>query len=385
MAEDIGGVAGTGSLGANQDNMGATPVVAPRNTPGEVLTVGQQKSFSAPAPKVSNDLVLLFAQQTFDLAVKAPLRNRLIWDQFASVSLSEGGAVNGKSVRKFFGDDIDETGSDIPLLENVDVDSVAFSGRAIDFTLREYGRAVSRTRLAQVISKINIDPMIVDRVAWDAARAQNKLAKAAFIAGASTGVTYINPDGSTVASVPASLDAGTAATDFLSTTALQVAIATLEMQNVLPFRNGNYILLTGPKGAQHLKNERNTGGFRYVTARNEGAAGNSLYRGTVGMVEGAEIVVSNDVPDGFAYLIGQDALAKAHANSEGYGANPSTIVAPIIDKLRRFLSWGWLHYVGYSVFDTRAIVTIPISTEFRPEGTEGASTLPGTVTEVTGW
>lgn len=379
---DTTGAAGTGSLGANQDNMGATPVVAPRNTPGEVLTVGQDASFSAPAPKISNDLVLLFAQQAFDLAVKAPLRDKLIWDQFATVSVAEGGAVNGKSVRKFFGDDIDKTGGTTPLLENVDVDSVAFAGKAVDCTLREYGRAVSRTRLAQVISKINIDPMIVDRVAYDAARAVDILAMTAFTAGT---VNYIDAAGASTASVFNKVAAGTPATDFLSTTVLQAAIARLEQNNVLPFRNGNYVLLTGPVGAQHLKNERDTGGFRYVTARNEGTAGNSLYRGTIGMIEGAEVVVANSVPAGKAYLIGQDAFMKAHASQEGYGAQPSTLVSPVIDKLRRFLSWGWLHYVGYSVFDTRATVEIPISTAFRPEGTAGASTLKPTVTAATGW
>jgi hypothetical protein len=382
---DTAGVAGTGTPGANQDFAAVSPNTTPARTPGEVLTVGQQKSFSAPVPKVSNDMVLLFAQQAFDLAVKKPLRDKMIWDQFASVSVSEGGAVNGKSVRKFFGDDIDPTGADVPLLENVDVDSVAFAGRGVDCTLREYGRAVSRTRLAQVISKINIDPMIVDRVAYDASRAQDLLAKTAFTTGVTSGISYVLPDGTTQASVPASLTVGTAATDFLSTTSLQVAIATLEAKNVLPYRNGNYILLVGPVGAQHLKNERDTGGFRYVTARNEGAAGNSIYRGTIGMVEGAEIVVSNTVPAGHAYLIGQDAFMKAHANQEGYGAMPATVVAPQIDKLKRFLSWGWLHYVGYSLFDTRAIVHIPISTAFRPEGAAGASTIDLAVTAVTGW
>jgi hypothetical protein len=146
------------------------------------------------------------------------------------------------------------------------------------------------------------------------------------------------------------------------------------MRNVLPFRNGNYVLLCNPQGAQHLKNERDTGGFRYVTARNEGAAGNSIYNGTIGMCEGVDVVVSNRVPVGKAYLLGRDALAKTNLNSEGYSENPSTIVAPVIDKLRRFLSWGWLHYVGYSMYDARSIIEYTYTEKFRPAGATGLDT-----------
>ena len=114
----------------------------------------------------------------------------------------------------------------------------------------------------------------------------------------------------------------------------------LEDLNVPTFRNGKYVFLTGATGAQHLKNERDTGGFRYVTARNEGAAGNSIYRGQIGMIEGADVVVATRMPNNMGLLIGADALAKVYANSDGYGASPQTIVAPIVDKLRRFLLVG---------------------------------------------
>jgi hypothetical protein len=160
-----------------------------------------------------------------------------------------------------------------------------------------------------------------------------------------------------------------------------MGVTALEMRNVLPFRNGNFILLCNPQGAQHLKNERDTGGFRYVTARNEGAAGNSIYNGTIGMTEGVEIVVSNRVPVGKAYLIGRDALAKTNLNSEGYSENPSTVVAPVIDKLRRFLSWGWLHFVGYSLYDARSIIEYTYTEKFRPAGAAGLDT-PATGTDI---
>jgi hypothetical protein len=371
--------AGTGTPGTNQNG----PLVGPAHSPGEIVSVGTPLSNNAPAPVVDTALQTMFVQRAFDTAVKAPLRDRLIWDQFATVKPTRQ-THNGAPVRMFFGEDIPEAGSEIPLLENLDVDSVSFSARAIDLEPREYGRAVTRTRLLNARSMVNIDPQIVDRVAFDAARAQNSLARARFVAGLA-GINYVGPAG-TIASVPASIPAAATGDTWLSTTTLQIAIALLQDQNVMGFRGDDtYILLCNTKGVQHLKNERDTGGFRYVTARNEGTAGNSIFRGQVGMVEGADVVYSNTVPVGQAYLIGRDALAKVHSNMEGYSAQPSTVVSPIVDKLRRFLSWGWLHYVDYSIFDTRAIVKIEHADKFRPAGADNVGAAAGDPVEVTGW
>lgn len=370
--------AGTGTAGANQNG----PAVNPAYTPGEVVTVGTPLANNAPAPKVNTDLQTMFVQRAFDTAVKAPLRDRLIWDQFATVRPTSQ-THNGAPVRMFFGEDIPETGSEIPLLENLDVDSVSFSARAIDLEPKEYGRAVTRTRLLNARSMINIDPMIVDRVAFDAARAQNSLAKSRFVAGMA-GVTYVTPAGN-VSSVPGHIPAGATGDTWLSTTTLQIAIGMLEEQNVLGFRGEQYVLLANTKGVQHLKNERDTGGFRYVVSRNEGAAGNSIFRGQVGEIEGADVVYSNTVPAGKAYLIGRDALAKVHSNLEGYGAQPQSIASPEVDKLRRFMSWGWLHYVDYALFDSRAVIEISHADKWRPAGADNVGAAPGDPVEVTGW
>lgn len=398
----MAGTPGTGTAGVNQD--GTTPTNNSTSegarTPGEVLIVGQEASHSASAgPNIDADFVEAFVLPAFDTAVQEPLRNALIWDQFASRRFADG---DGGSRQLFLGEDIDPAGATTPLVENLDVDSVSFGVWSLTASGDEYGRAVSRTRLANARTRINIDPMIVDRVAFDASRAVDSLARTGFTKAFDTGITYnrgrnggvviakptvISAGGARVAtpttkSVPSAM--GTAASIYLSTTILQVAASLLEQQNAMPFGSGNFILLTGPVGAQHLKNERDTGGFRYVTARNEGAGGNSIVRGQIGMTEGVDIVVSNTVPDGKAYLIARNALAKVALNSEGYGDTPQAIVAPVIDKLRRFLSWGWLHFVGYSPYDVRAMVEIEYSNVWRPAGAAGLGAAHGGITPLAG-
>jgi hypothetical protein len=103
------------------------------------------------------------------------------------------------------------------------------------------------------------------------------------------------------------------------------------------------------------------------------------------MVEGADVVVSNTVPVGKAYLIGKDALAKVFTTKEGYGAQPTTVVSPIIDKLKRFLSWGHLHYVGYGIYDTRALLEITYMNNWRPAGAGNLGGDITAITAVTGW
>lgn len=385
----------TGTAGANQNGAAGTSGIAAatidgRGTPGEILNTGFGAANSAPTgPDIFSDFARLTVQPAFDLAIAKPLRNKLIWDQFATPKVANLNISGWDTVRAFFGGDIpedtSESGGPASLMENLDVDSVTFTGRSIDITAKEYGRAVSRTRLANVVGQINIDPQIVDRVAFDGARGVDALARIALTSGAASGVTYTEADGTTTASVPTSIAANVSGNTFLSTTLLQVAISILEQQNAQQFMTGNYIVLTNPVGAQHLKNERDTGGFRYITSRNNGTGGNDVFRGTLGEIEGADVVVSNTVPAGKAYLMGRDALTKVYTTKEGYGAQPSAVVAPVVDKMRRFLSWGHLHYVGYKMFDTRSIVTLNYTNVWRPAGAGNMGADPGVITQVTGW
>ena len=70
---------------------------------------------------------------------------------------------------------------------------------------------------------------------------------------------------------------------------------------------------------------------------------------------------------------------------EGYGDQPATVVAPIVDKLRRFLSWGWLHYVDYALFDSRAVIEISHADKWRPAGADNVGSAPGDPVAVTNW
>lgn len=339
--------AGTGTPGANQNG----PATSPMYSPGEIVTAAGPLSINAPAPVVDITLGSQFVTKAYDLAVYPALRPELIFDQFATVRASNT-THRGGSVRFSFVNDIAEQTT--PLLENIDVDSVTLSSKALTVTMREYGTAVTNTALIRGTSMIAMDPLIAERVGYNAGLSIDTLARTALDA---TSVTYDDATTGTVGSI------GNAASG-LSGDFLREGVALLRAANVRPLRGGNYVAVISPYQAQQLMSESTDTGFRWMVgyAGGSGTEGNSIFQGEVGTYEGVRLVVNNHLTNqGKGYLMGAEALAKAYSTAPGFGPDPKTVVSPVVDKLRRFASVGWYHLVGYSIFRTEALLHINTS------------------------
>ena len=339
--------AGTGTPGANQKG----PATSPMYSPGEIVTAAGPLSINAPAPVVDITLGSQFVTKAYDLAVYPALRPELIFDQFATVRATNT-THRGGSVRFSFVDDIAEQTT--PLLENIDVDSVTLTSKALTVTMREYGTAVTNTALIRGTSMISLDPLIAERVGYNAGLSVDTLARVALDA---TTVTY--DDGST-----APVGSVGDVSGYLDGAMLRDGVAVLRAANVRPLRGGNYVAVVSPYQAQHLMSDTTDTGWRWMVgyAGGAGTAGNSVFMGEVGTYEGVRIVVNNHLTSqGKGYLMGAEALAKAYSTAPGFGPQPKTVVSPVVDKLRRFASVGWYHLVGYSVFRTEALLHINTS------------------------
>jgi len=339
--------AGTGTPGANQNG----PATSPMYSPGEIVTAAGPLSINAPAPVVDITLGSQFVTKAYDLAVYPALRPELIFDQFATVRASNT-THRGGSVRFSFVNDIAEQTT--PLLENIDVDSVTLTSKALTVSMREYGTAVTNTALIRGTSMIAMDPLIAERVGYNAGISIDTLARTALD---TTSVTYDDGSTGSVGSI------GNAASG-LSGDYLREGVALLRAANVRPLRGGNYVAVISPYQAQQLMSDTTDTGFRWMVgyAGGQGTAGNSIFMGEVGTYEGVRLVVNNHLTNqGKGYLLGAEALAKAYSTAPGFGANPKTVVSPVVDKLRRFASVGWYHLVGYSVFRTEALLHINTS------------------------
>ena len=49
-------------------------------------------------------------------------------------------------------------------------------------------------------------------------------------------------------------------------------------------------------------------------------------------------------------ICGRQGIAKAFSRAPGFGPDPSIVVGPVTDTLRRFNPIGWYHMVGYGRF-----------------------------------
>ena len=346
--------AGTGTAGANQNG----PLAAPAYSPGEIVTAAGPLSINAPAPVVDITLGSQFVTKAYDLAVYPALRPELIFDQFATVRASNT-THRGGSVRFSFVDDLDEQTT--PLLENIDVDSIALNSKALTVPMREYGTAVTNTALIRGTSMISLDPIIAERVGYNAGRSIDTLARVALD---QTSITYDDSSTATVGSI------GGGSGNYLSGYDLREGVAILKSRNVRPLRGGMYVAVISPYQAQQLMSDTTDTGWRWMVgyAGGQGTAGNSVFMGEVGTYEGVRIVVNNHLTDqGQGYLMGSEALAKAFSTAPGFGPNPKTVVSPVVDKLRRFASVGWYHLVGYSIFRADALLHIKTDTGLKPE------------------
>lgn len=363
---------GSGTAGTNQN--GAVPT-GPAGTPGEILSISGPLSINAAVPVVDKDFSDLFVGTAYDLGVRDAQRPNLILDQFATESPSNL-THNAATKRIFFMDDIPEAAGTTPLLENLDVDSVALTGRSLDMTQREYGVTVARTNLLRGQSMVPFDPIAARKVGWHSGRVQDALARNAYTAST---LVMKTPAGATLTGtigVLAPQITGPVA-GYLSTDVLQEATVMLQNQNAEPFVEDSFVMVCTPRAVQHLRAETGVSGWRDVVQRNNGEMGNSIFRGYVGTYEGVQIVVSRNMTAGTALVFGKEAFAKTFPGMDGMGANPVPVVAPVTDSLRRFAKIGWYWLGGYSIFRPQNVVKITHSTAARAFGATNNITAIG--------
>ena len=202
---------------------------------------------------------------------------------------------------------------------------------------------------------VPIDPLVAERVGYNAGASIDTLAGTALQAGS---VTYDDSSTGTVTTID---DPG-----WPYSAGLRSAVLELQQNNARPLNGSYWTLVASPAQIMALRGEAITGsnqsGWRDVTMREEGMAGNNIFYGQVGTYEGVNIIANNHLPNpDLAVLMGAESLAKVFSNAAGFGPTPNTVVSPVVDKLRRFASVGWHHLVGYSIFRPDCLVYIDTS------------------------
>lgn len=238
-----------------------------------------------------------------------------------------------------------------PLTEASDVTPVALANPSqITITVTEYGNALEQTEKVNLAAFSDIDTMIGDALAYNAADTLDSLVATALVAG--TNVYYGGSRTNT---------ATLTATDVLSTSMLRKAQTKLMEGNVQGRVADLYTLFIHPRQAFDLRAETGAGGFVDIHKYTSENMGNIL-SGTIGVLEGLQVVQTNRVPvttEGAssanvykAIAVGKEALLEASVY------DVTTVVSPQTDYLRRKMALGWKYFGGWGIFRDAAVVRL---------------------------
>lgn len=325
---------------------GASDNVSPVTAAQDPTTKLIRSGSVAGALPTGTDNIQSLITRAYNLAAFTTYRRSLLWDSFAmkeATSLSHNGAIHQFN----FVNDLDDDPTNALLVEDYDVMPTKLTSWSTDIVMREYGKAVTSTRLARGTTMIPVDPVAAERVARSMAGVVDRLAFAPLVVAGGVkndGTAGEAPEIVTVANKPSDT--------------LRAAIQKFKEANVAPFPDGNYVAVMTPACETALKKEADAAGWRYWQINDGGSTGN-IAAGYVGQYEQFRIHVSNTpgLSAKGAVFLAPEALAKAYSHAPGFSANPQIVVSPPVDRLKRFASVGWYHLVGYARFRAEAVLT----------------------------
>lgn len=272
------------------------------------------------------------------------LRSNPLYEMIADVR-STAQTHNGASVTFDIYDNM--IAATAPLVEAVNVTPVALSDTTAVVTLVEYGNAVETTAKLRGTSFLNVDADAANIIGYNMVDSLDQVV-AAVAAGGTNDV----------------LPAGRAATiniiaaDTITADQTRTAAAALRTASAPGFENGNYVGMIHPNVAFDLRSEAAVTDVIAYQIRQDGAA---VRNGSIGTWGGVEFIENPrahiqagagaagiDVYD--TIIAGRQALAKGFSRAPGFGEQPQIVYGPTTDYLRRFVSVGWYHLCGYSIF-----------------------------------
>lgn len=327
---------------------------------GLLTAVGSRSTGGAQAANAAGgvDWASNMVTTAYDLVLGNAYRQALVFDQFATkrpTAQTHNGAVVSFPLANDLADDV----AGATLNENYDVLPSEFATAHVEVGMKEYGRVVTRTNLLRGTTMLPFDPVAAERISRNAVSTMDRLALATLYAAGGVSASSTPGTFGTAGGVPTAV----APVAGKPTWTLQAIAQQFMEKDVEPFANGCYAAVISPAEETKLRQESDAGGWRYFTINQEEAGGpGSIQRRQLGIYENFMFFTSNRLTAGKSLYLGADALAKVYPNVPGYGPAPMTETAPVIDKLRRFMSVGWLWTGGYGRYKAEAVVTSDLTT-----------------------
>lgn len=289
-------------------------------------------------------------ETAYDQYVEFALRAQPLFRSLADKRPEQQSMPGSSVVFDIYNDFAPATGT---LTEDVDPDAVAFpETTTVTVTLEEYGNSSIATRRLRVLALSNIDPALVDAIAYNQADSIDGVVQTVLRGG--TNVIHSNGGAVTYNS---GTTVGTTSTDVFSSEIARLARTKLVKGKAVPVKGGLYACYLDPDASHDLRAETGAGGWRTPHEYSDAAA---IWAGEIGAYEGhffVETPRAYSDADGASsatvyrsYFMGKQALAEACAEEF------HVVVGPVVDKLKRFQPIGWTGIAGWSVYRQAALV-----------------------------
>lgn len=278
------------------------------------------------------------------------LRPELHFDQVASVRPTNQTHAGGTVEFTVYDDMVAATSA---LNEITDPALVEIGDSVVLVTLVEYGSASLTTAKARATDILDLDTDVAALVGYQAGISIDTLARDELSAG--TNVIAANGAANVGAVVAA---------DTIKPRDIAKVVAKLRGANSRPIHDGCYVGFFHPDQMLDLRAE--TGAAGWLEVANQTEDGSRRWNAVTGKFGGVMFVETPRVnihTDGGAaavdlydsVVVGEQALAKAHAIKEGYQELPSIVIGPQVDSLRRHNTIGWKWLGGYERFREASI------------------------------
>lgn len=232
-----------------------------------------------------------------------------------------------------------------PLVEADDVVSEALSDSEILLEPVEYGKAVTKTKLASLQTGGKADLAAARLVGLNMGRTLDKLAIEALEASSNS------------MTVTGGAESGLTASDVMTVTFLNKLYNKLSRASVQPLSEGMYVAVMHEDAIFDLRNSAGAGSWQDI---NKYARPESVLMNEVGMLCGFRIIKDNHITinadagalnvDTYGVIaMGFNALGKAVSDE------PHMVASGPFDKLSRFLNLGWTGCFKYGIVDQDAL------------------------------
>jgi N4-gp56 family major capsid protein len=245
----------------------------------------------------------------------------------------------GSTYRLFKYNDL-TTGSRL-LTETTDTTAVAVPDvTPLDVAVKEFGATVSKTKLLDLVSLAQIDPIIVDLLARDQAVSLDS--EVGTIAYAGTNVVRAANRAST---------ATVAAGDVMKAADYRQIITKLRENAASPRRGDLYAVYLHPRVALDLRTETGANAWR---DDHKYAAPDLFWSGETGQYEGGFVVESARMKvaaDGAASInVYRSLFAGRQALAEVVWEAPHTVIGEVVDNLKRFRPISWYGALNWAIY-----------------------------------